>query len=76
VVVDLSGGSDTGGGLSGLIAQTIVIAAQTTMADYVSYARQANFRALSTLPYGKYHPKYILDQGAQFHDQTPEEVEK
>ena len=75
VVVDLSGGSNTGGGLAGLIAQAIVTAAQTAMADYVPYARQANFRALSTLPYGKYHPQFMLDQGVSFHDQTPEAVD-
>ena len=70
-VVDLSGGN-TGGGLAGLIAKAIVTAASTAMADYVPYARQTNYRALSTLPYGQYHPSYGKDQAMQFYDQTPQ----
>jgi len=69
-VVDLSGG-DTGGGLAGLIAKAIVTAASTAMADYVPYARQTNYRALSTLPVGAYHPNHMTDQAMQFHDQSP-----
>ena len=71
VVVDLSGG-DTGGGLAGLIAKAIVCAVQSAVADYVPYARQANYRALSSMPYGKYHPQHNKDQQVQFIDQTPE----
>ena len=71
VVVDLSGGQ-TGGGLAGLIVKAVMTAASSALADYVPYARQANYRALSSLPYGKYHPKYLTDQSMQFVDQTPE----
>ena len=71
VVVDLSGGN-TGGGLAGLIAKAIVTAIQSAVADYVPYARQANYRALSSMPYGKYHPEHNQDQQIQFIDQTPE----
>ena len=71
VVVDLSG-SYTGGGLAGLIVQAVVTAATSAMADYVPYAKQANYRALSSLPYGKYHPQYMSDQSMQFKDLTPE----
>lgn len=71
VVVDLSGGN-TGGGLAGLIAKAIVTAIQSAVADYVPYARQANYRALSSMPYGKYHPEHNKDQQVQFIDQTPE----
>lgn len=71
VVVDLSGGN-TGGGLAGLIAKAIVAAVQSAIADYVPYARQANYRALSSMPYGKYHSEYNKDQQIQFIDQTPE----
>jgi len=71
VVVDLSGG-DTGGGLAGLIAKAIVTAIQSAVADYVPHARQANYRALSSMPYGKYHPQHNKDQQFQFFDQTPE----
>lgn len=70
VVVDLSGGH-TGGGLAGLIVKAIVTAVQSAMADYVPYARQANYRALSSMPYGKYHPHHNKDQQIQFVDQTP-----
>lgn len=73
VVVDLSGGS-TGGGIGGLIAKAIVTAISTAMADYVPYARQANYRALSSLPYGKYHDQHNKDQHVKFIDQTPEET--
>jgi len=72
VVVDLSGGN-TGGGVAGLIAKAIVTAVTTAMADYVPYARQANARALFSLPYGKYHPQFNKDQDVEFIDQTPEE---
>lgn len=71
VVVDLSGG-DTGGGLAGLIVKVIVAAVQSAVADYVPYARQANYRALSSMPYGKYHQQHNKDQQVQFIDQTPE----
>ena len=71
VVVDLSGGN-TGGGFAGLIAKAIVTAVQSAVADYVPYARQANYRALSSMPYGKYHPQHNKDQKVQFIDQTPE----
>jgi hypothetical protein len=71
VVVDLSAGN-AGGGVAGLIASAVVTAAQTAMADYVPYAKQANYRALSSLPFGKYHPQFLTDQSMQFIDQTPE----
>ena len=71
VVVDLSGGN-VGGGLAGLIAKAIVTAVSSAVADYVPHARQANYRALSSMPYGKYHPQYNKDQQVQFIDQTSE----
>ena len=70
VVVDLSGGN-TGGGIAGLIAKAIVTSVQSAMADYVPHAKTATYRALSSLPYGKYHPQYLSDQSMQFIDQTP-----
>lgn len=74
VVIDLSGGQ-MGGGLAGLIVKAVVTAASSALADYVPYARQANYRALSSLPYGRYHPKHMSDQSMQFVDQTPEKAE-
>jgi hypothetical protein len=68
VVVDLSGG-DTGGGLAGLIAKAIVTAISSAMADYVPYARQANYACLVSLPYGEYHPLYHKDKEQKFIDQ-------
>ena len=70
VVVDLSGDSGSGG-LVGLIVQAIVTSAQAAMADYVPHAKTANYRALASLPYGKYHPQHMTDQSIQFIDQTP-----
>lgn len=72
IVIDLSGGN-SGGGIAGLIASAIVTAVNTAIADYVPYARQANYRALHSLPYGKYHPQYSKDQNIEFTDQTPQE---
>ena len=71
VVVDLSGG-DTGGGIAGLIAKAIVTAINTAIADYVPHARKANYIALTSIPYGKYHPQHQKDKQVQFVDQTPE----
>lgn len=68
VVVDLSGGN-SGGGLAGIIASAVITAAKSAMADYVPYAKQANYRALTSMPYGKYHPQFLTDQSMQFIDQ-------
>ena len=65
VVIDLSGGNT-------LIVKAVVAAASSAMADYVPYAKQANYRALSSFPLGKYNPQYLSDQSMQFIDQTPE----
>lgn len=72
VVVDLSGGN-TGGGLVGLIVKVVVAAASSAMADYVPHARTANYSALSSLPYGKYHTLYGKDQGHVFVEQNQPE---
>ena len=72
VVVDLSGGNASGG-LAGLIVKVVVAAVQSAAADYAPYARQANYRALSSMPYGKYHSEHNKDQQVQFVDQTPKE---
>lgn len=71
IVVDLSGGGDSSGGLAGLVVKAIVTAVNTATADYVPYARQANYQALTTLPYGKYHSLYNQDQEVSFIDQSP-----
>ena len=73
IVVDLSGGNG-GGTLAGLVVKVVMAAVQTAVADYVPYARQANYRALSSMPYGKYHPQHNKDQKVQFVDQTPEKT--
>lgn len=70
IVVDLSGGN-AGGGIAGLIASAVVTAVNSAIADYVPYARQANYSALHSLPYGKYHPQHNKDQNMKFIDQTP-----
>jgi hypothetical protein len=75
VVVDLSGGSNSGGGIAGLVVKAIVTAVQSAMVDYVPHARRANYQALSSLPYGKYHSQYQKDQKQQFIDR-PQIVDK
>jgi hypothetical protein len=72
VVVDLSGGDFSQAGIFGLIAKVIVTAVASAVVDYVPHARTANYRALSTVPYGKYHPQHMKDQGQKF----PEQVSK
>lgn len=68
VVVDLSGGS-SGGGIAGLIVKVIATAVASAAADYVPHARTANYRALSSMPYGKYHSQYMKDQEQKFQEQ-------
>ena len=68
VVVDLSGGN-YGGGLAGLIVKAIATAAASAMADYVPHARTANYMALGSMPYGKYHTLYGKDRNQQFIEQ-------
>ena len=75
IVVDLSGG-DTGGGLAGLIAKAIVTAINTAVADYVPYARIANYRALSSMPFGKYHDQFNKDREQKIIDQSPKKKEQ
>ena len=75
VVVDLSGGS-SGGSPYALIAKAIVTAVSTAMADYVPHARRANYMALQSLPYGKYHQLYGKDQAQQFREQVPRDSDK
>lgn len=72
VVVNLSGGNNSGGSLAGLIADAIATAINTAAADYTTYAKQANVRLIGSMPYGYYHPGYLKDQGMQVIDQTPE----
>ena len=69
VVVDLSGGN-YGGGIAGLIAKAIASAVASAMADYVPHARVANYRALSSMPYGKYHGEYMKDRELRIIDQA------
>ncbi len=69
VVVDLSGGN-SGGGIADLIVKTIVTAINTAVADYVPYARLANYNALSSMPYGKYHGQFKQDRDQKFIEQN------
>lgn len=62
VVVDLSGGGDSGGSLAGLVVKAVMTAVNTAAADYVKYARVANARLITTLPVGPYHELYLKDQ--------------
>ena len=69
VIVDLSGGTNTGGGLAGLVAQAIITAVNTATADYVKYARVANSKIVYTIPAGPYHDLYMKDQNVRLIDQ-------
>jgi len=48
-----------------LLGQVIATAINSAVADYVPYARKANFMVLSTMPMGKYHPMFGRDQANQ-----------
>lgn len=53
---------DTAGDSSGFILLDVVkTAVSTAMTDYIPIARQVNSVAVTTLPYGKYHPKAGTD---------------
>lgn len=72
VVQDLTSRSNGGGGLAELIINIAATAINTAAADYVKYARIANFRLISSVPAGPYHEMHMKDQGVQIVDQTPE----
>jgi hypothetical protein len=61
VRIDLSGG-DGGGSALGVLVSLISTAIQSAAADYTEYARQANYRFVSPIPVGPYHPLYLKDQ--------------
>ncbi|WP_461210336.1 GNA1162 family protein [Desulfocurvus sp. DL9XJH121] len=69
VVVDLSGGSG-GGGLFGLVVKAVVTAVNCAAADYVPYARMANYQSFAAMPAGKYHTRHMQDQNDKIIDQT------
>jgi hypothetical protein len=50
-----------GSGWAGLIVQVVGTAIKTAATDYVPIAARANGMALSSLPYGKYHPLFLQD---------------
>lgn len=72
VVVDLSGQSSSQG-MAGLIAKLIATAISSAMVDYVPHARRANYMALRSFPYGKYHTLYGKDREQKFREQTRKE---
>ncbi|MCG8636791.1 MAG: DUF799 domain-containing protein [Desulfobacterales bacterium] len=76
VVVNLSGNTSTGNPLADLVAKAVVAAISSAVVDYVPYARQANYKAISSLPYGRYHPQYTKDKNVEIIDQTPPEKTK
>ncbi len=64
VFVDLSANGG-GGGVAGLLINAIATAITTAAADYTTYAKQANGRFISSMPFGPYHPQYLKDQKMQ-----------
>jgi len=70
VVQDLTNRSNGGGGLAELIVNVVATAINTAAADYVKYARIANFRLTSSIPTGPYHEAHMKDQGVKIIDQA------
>lgn len=57
---------NTSGQSSGfIVADLISTAINTAVADYIPIARQVNSIAISTLPFGQYHPRTDLDGEAK-----------
>ena len=69
VAVDLSGGG--GADPVSLIVKAVVTAVNCAMADYVPYAKVANYMSFSAMPFGKYHPRHLQDQNDKIIDQEP-----
>jgi hypothetical protein len=58
IVVNTGGANSSGGLIDALISTAI----NTAFTDYLPLAKQINHKALSTLPFGKYHSKTRTDQ--------------
>ena len=52
---------DTSGGSGNIFADLISTAIATGMTDYASVARQVHARAVTAMPFGKYHPRSGAD---------------
>ena len=52
---------DTSGGSGNLFADLIATAITTGMTDYATVARQVHARAVTAMPFGKYHPRSGAD---------------
>lgn len=71
VVVDLSGGG--GADPLSLVLKIVVTAINSAAADYVPYAKLANYQSFASMPVGKYHPRHLQDQNDKIIDQVPDE---
>jgi hypothetical protein len=49
-----------------------VTAINCAAADYVQYAKIANYQSFAAMPAGKYHPRYLKDQEDIIIDQEPQ----
>lgn len=70
VAVDLSGGG--GADPVSLIFKAVVTAIKCAAADYVQYAKIANYQSFAAMPVGKYHPRHLKDQADKIIDQEPQ----
>ncbi len=57
-----TGGENRAGGLVGLLIQAVETAVKTATTDYVPIAKQVNFMALRSAPFGKYHKLHDKDR--------------
>jgi hypothetical protein len=62
IVVNTSGDDGGAKGLAGLIVAIATTAIKTAITDYTPQARKANFQALNSIPFGKYHKKHNKDK--------------
>lgn len=65
IKIDTTGDSGDTGGLAGLLVKVASTAIKTAATDYVPQAKKANFEALKSIPFGKYHRQYNKDRDSK-----------
>lgn len=65
IQLDTSGDSGGNSGLAGVAVALISTAVKTAAQDYQPLAKQANVKALVSMPYGKYHKMFGQDNDEQ-----------
>ena len=70
ITLDTSGGSGGQSGLAGLAVKLVTTAIKTASADYLPLAKDANIKALTSMPYGKYNSEFLMDKEEEIDVET------